>query len=136
MEKSFLVFVLIVGGILYGIQYFVGDLDDKYMVSVKDDENKIAQGYISEDSVGQPILVFSKKTKLKKQLDVWHKSTIKLEFLAYFPNYEEMRFFIKDRTNGDLLQTHIMKAIDKVQSGYMKGKLNSTQAKQKLDKLD
>ena len=63
-------------------------------------------------------------------------AVFKLEFLAYFPNYEEMRFFIKDRTNGDLLQTHIMKAIDKVQSGYMKGKLNSTQAKQKLDKLD
>ena len=134
MEKSLLVFVLIVGGILYGVQYFVGNMEEEYMSDTSQYARKYER-YIKKDSVGQVILVFPKNTKLETQLDVWKNSPLKEEFLAYFPQYNELELFVKDRMNGELLKNYMLKVIVQVKEDFLKGKIDGAQAKLVLSEL-
>ena len=134
MEKSLLVFILIVVGILYGVQFFVGNIEDEYMPESIGFHKEYTQ-YFKEDSVGQVILVFDKNVPLQTQLDTWTNSPLRGEFISYFPAYNEMEDFVKDRTNGRLLKQYLLERIAEVKSNFFQGKLDTAQARQMLSSI-
>lgn len=136
MDKSLVIFIAVGLGALYLIINFVSDIqkeDDTY----RNNDYNIAHQYDKyerTDSIGQSILVFEAED-IKTQLAVWHSSKIKQEFLAIFPDYSDMKTFVKERIRSELLQKTLIKKIDEVEGKFFSGTIDSEQAKQMLDSL-
>jgi len=136
MDKSLVIFIAVGLGALYLVINFVGDIqkeDDSYKSNQYTMEHQYDQ-YQRTDSIGQSILVFEDED-IKIQLAAWHASEIKQEFLEIFPDYTEMKKFVKERIRSDLLQNTIIKKIDEVEGKFFSGSINAEQAKQMLDSL-
>ena len=134
MDKSFLIFLAIGVGFLYFITSFVGDIqeeDDKYQ-NKEYQQKHMYDEYQSVDSIGREILDLT-GTDASTQMAAWKKSSLKEEFLTLFPDFSEMKKFVKERTRGDALQAGLFKSIDDVESQYFSGKMNAEQAKRALD---
>ena len=134
MDKSLLVFIAIGAGFLYFITSFVGDIqeeDDKYQ-NIEYQKKHMYDEYQSVDSIGREILDLT-GTDTATQMAAWKKSGLKEEFLALFPNFGEMKKFVKERTRGDALQAELFKTIDEVEGKYFSGTMNAEQAKRRLD---
>ena len=134
MDKSLLIFLAIGVGFLYFITSFVGDIqeeDDKYQNKEYQQEHQYDQ-YLSVDSIGQEILDLT-GADAATQMAAWKKSGLKEEFLMLFPDFSEMKKFVKERTRGDALQAELFKTIDNVESKYFSGTMNAEQAKRALD---
>jgi len=136
MDKSLLIFIAIGLGAVYLVTNFIGDIqeeDDAYKNNQYKVEHKYDK-YQKVDSIGQSILVFD-NIDVKIQVSAWHASELKIEFLELFPDYVEMKKFIKDRTRGDALQAKVLNVVNKVEGKFFSGTLNAEQAKQMLDSL-
>ncbi len=136
MDKSLFVFILIGLSALYLVTHFIGDIqaeDDKYQNNAYNAEHKYDK-YQKMDSVGQPILVVS-GVDAKTQESAWHASKVKKEFLELFPDYTEMKAFIKDRVRGEKIEKKLLQTVKFVESKFYAGEMNSEQAKEKLDSL-
>ena len=136
MDKSLLIFIAIGLGALYLVTNFIGDIqeeDDTYKNNQYVVEHKYDQ-YQKVDSIGQAMLVFD-NVDAKTQIAAWHVSELKQEFLELFPDYSEMKKFVKERTRGDALQAKVLKVIDNVEGKFFSGALDTEQAKQMLDSL-
>ncbi len=134
MDKSFLIFLAIGVGFLYFITSFVGDIqeeDDKYQ-NKEYQQKHMYDEYQSVDSIGREILDLT-GTDASTQMAAWKKSSLKEEFLTLFPDFSEMKKFVKERTRGDALHAELFKTIDNVESKYFSGTMNAEQAKRALD---
>ena len=134
MDKSLLVFIAIGAGFLYFITSFVGDIqeeDDKYQ-NIEYQKKHMYDQYQSVDSIGREILDLT-GLDAATQMAAWKKSRLKEEFLELFPDFSEMKKFIKERTRGDALQAELFKSVDEVESKYFSGTMNAEQAKRALD---
>lgn len=136
MDKSLLIFIAVGIGFLYFITNFIGDIqekDDRYA----NEDYKIAHQYNqynSVDSIGQEILVVTEADEIT-QIAAWQASELKKDFLQLFPDYSEMKKFVKNRTRGDALQKKLLHKINEVEGKFFSGTLNAEQAKQSLDSL-
>jgi len=133
MDKSLLIFIAIGLGALYLVTNFIGDIqaeDDAYRNKDYVVEHKYEQ-YQSVDSIGQPILV-ANDADAKTQVAAWDASIVKEEFFELFPDYTEMKKFVKERIIGDALQAKLLKTIDTVEGKFFSGTLSAEQAKQML----
>jgi len=136
MDKSLFIFIAVGLGFLYVITNYVSDIqedDDRFQNTEYNQKHKFDQ-YQSVDSIGQEILTVT-EVDANTQIVAWQESKLKEEFLTLFPNYEEMKIFVKERTRGDALQAKLLKTIDDVESKFFSGTLNAEQAKQSLDLL-
>lgn len=136
MDKSLFVFILIGLGALYLVTHFVGDIqaeDDVYQNNEYKVEHKYDQ-YQKVDSVGQSILSVN-DADAKTQEAAWHASLVKVEFLELFPDYSEMKKFVKERVRGDAIQKKLLQTLDTVEGKFFSGALNAEQAKDALDSL-
>jgi len=136
MDKSLFIFIAIGLGFLYFVTSFVGDIqekDERLTNSAYQSEHAYEQ-YQGTDSIGQSILDVS-QADASTQLKAWHASELKQEFLTLFPNYSEMKKFIKDRTRGDALHEKLFHVLDDVKSKFFSGAINSENAKHKVDSL-
>ncbi len=134
MDKSLLVFIAIGVGFLYFITSFVGDIqeeDDKYQ-NIEYQQKHMYDEYQSVDSIGRKILDLTGVDAVT-QMAAWKKSGLKEEFLALFPDFSEMKKFVKERTRGDALQAELFKSVDEVEGKYFSGTMNAEQAKRALD---
>jgi len=134
MDKSLFIFIAIGIGFLYFVTSFVGDIqeeDDKYQ-NIEYQEKHKYDKYRSTDSIGQDILDLT-GASTETQMAAWKKSGLKEEFLALFPDFSEMKKFVKVRTRGDALQAKLFKTIDDVEGKYFSGTMNAEQAKRALD---
>lgn len=136
MDKSLLVFIAIGIGFLYFVTSFIGDIqeeDDKYKNQGYKQEHKYDK-YQSIDSVGQEILNLAGANRAT-QIAAWQASGLREEFLTLFPDFNDMKNFVKDRIQGDALQEKLLKTINDVEDKYFSGTIDSEQAKQMLDLL-
>lgn len=136
MDKSLFVFILIGLGALYLVTNFIGDIqaeDDNYQNNTYQKEHAYDQ-YQKTDSVGQPILV-ADGADAKTQEAAWHASKVKKEFLELFPDYSEMKKFLKERVRGEGIQTKLLQTVKSVERKFYAGEMNSEQAKRTLDSL-
>ena len=136
MDKSFLVFIAIGIGFLYFITNFVGDIqeeDEKYRNNAYEQEHKYDK-YKTVDGVGQDILNLL-GTDTGTQVAAWNESTLKDEFILLFPDFGDMKNFVKDRIIGDELQTKLLTQVNSIENRYFSGAITAEQAKQELGSL-
>jgi len=135
MDKSLFFFILIGIGFLYVITNFVGDIqkDEKFQNEEYVQKHQYDQ-YQSVDSIGREILDMT-DTPVSIQVQAWNNSKLKTEFLELFPDFSEMKIFVKERLRGELLQAKLIASIDSVESQYFSGKMNAEQAKRELSLL-
>lgn len=135
MDKSLFFFVLIGVGFLYFITQFVGEIqeDEKFQNQEYQEKHQYDQ-YQSVDSIGREILDMT-DTPIGIQVSAWNNSELKTEFLELFPDFSEMKIFIKERVRGDALQVKLTDTVNNVESKYFSGAMNAEQAKRELNLL-
>jgi hypothetical protein len=136
MDKSLLVFIAVGAVFLYFITNFVSDIqkeDDRYQSQEYKQKHKYDQ-YRSVDSIGQEILNLV-GTDDKTQTAAWNESQLKQEFLELFPDFIDMKRFVKERIRGDILQTKLLNKIDDIEGKYFSGEMSAEEAKRSLSFL-
>ena len=135
MDKSLFFFILIGIGFLYFITNFVGDIqeDEKFQNEEYKQKHQFDQ-YQSVDSIGREILDMT-DAPVNIQVQAWNNSKLKAEFLELFPDFSEMKIFVKERLRGEILQVKLIASIDSVESQYFSGAMNAEQAKRELSLL-
>jgi len=136
MDKSLFVFIAIGAAFLYFITNFIGDIqkeDDTFQNQEYKLKHKYDQ-YHSVDSIGQEILDVVGADK-ETQFAAWNSSHLKDEFLQLFPDFDEMKKFIKMRVRGEILQKKLYEIVDQVEGDYFSGTMNAEQAKRSLAAL-
>ena len=136
MDKSFLVFITIGIGFLYFITNFVGDIqeeDDRYRNTAYDKKHKYDK-YKSVDSVGQEVLNLL-GTSAGTQVAAWNVSDLKDEYILLFPDFGDMKNFVRDRIQGDALSTKLLAQIKSVEDRFFAGTITAEQAKQELGRV-
>ena len=135
MDKSLFFFIVIGIGFLYFITNFVGDIqeDEKFQSEEYKQKHQYEQ-YKSVDSIGREILDLT-DAPVNIQVQAWNNSNLKTEFLELFPDFSEMKIFVKERLRGEVLQVKLIASIDSVESQYFSGKMNAEQAKRELSLL-
>ena len=134
--KGPLVLLAIALGGMYILINFIGDIqkeDDVY----SNNEYKIAHKYDkykTVDSIGQDVLDVT-NTPRSTQLAAWNASSIKNEFLDFFPAFDEMRLFVTDRVRGEELVTTLTTLVDDIEDKFFSGTINPEQAKKQLSSL-
>jgi len=136
MDKSLMFFIAIGLGFLYFVTHFVGDIqaeDDEYANNDYKQEHKY-DAYKKVDSVGQDILDVTGANE-STQLGAWNSSLLKDEFLDLFPDFTEMKNFIKDRLRGKILQAKLMKKVTGIEDKFFSGGITAEDAKRELSTL-
>ena len=136
MDKSFLVFVVIGIGFLYVITNFIGDIqedDEKYRNKGYNQEHKYDK-YKTVDGVGQEVLNLL-GADAKTQVAAWNESKLKDEFILLFPDFGDMKNFVNDRINGEVLKTKLLAQINSLEDRFFSGSITVDQAKQELSSL-
>ena len=136
MDKSFFVFVAIGLGFLYVITNFVGDIqeeDEKYR-NKGYDQKHMYDKYQTVDEVGQDILNLL-GADAGTQVAAWNESKLKDEFMLLFPDFGDMKNFVKDRIIGDALQAKLLTQLNSIENRYFSGAITAEQVKQELGSL-
>ena len=136
MDKSFLAFMAFGLGALYLLINFIGGIqeeDDQYRNNDYKIEHKYDQ-YKTVDSIGQDVLDVTDAPQ-NIQLEAWNASTLKDEFLDFFPAFDEMRLFITDRVRGEELVNELTTLVDSIEDKFFSGDITTDQAKRKLGSL-
>ena len=136
MDKSLFIFILIGVGFLYFITNFVGDIqeeDDRYQNTEYKMEHKFDK-YYTTDSIGQQILDLTDAPPAV-QVEAWNTSPLKDEFLTLYPDFSEMKHYVKDRVRGEYITQKLLKHIGDVEDKFFSGKIDSEQAKRMLGTL-
>jgi hypothetical protein len=135
LDKGLLGFIA-VGAIAV---YFVTGFVDK----IQDDDGYNKSGYIEKNrdkdiqyqtlnSVGDRVLDLSLINE-KKQITVWNRSEIKDEFLTIFPNFLDMKEFIKERVVGDDLQKRLIETIESIEERFIAGEISVDEGKREFN---
>jgi hypothetical protein len=136
MDKSFVIFVAVGIGFLYLITNFVGDIekDDGYNTTSEYSQEAKYDKYIGSDSIGRAILKLEGISKTT-QIDVWNHSKLKEECLSYYPDYDEIKKFIKERVVSQSFQKFLLDNVTQIEKDFLMGKIDSDQALRKLESL-
>lgn len=135
MDKSLMIFIAIGVGFLYFITNFVGDIqqEDNLQNSEYIEKHKY-DAYKSKDSIGRDILDMT-GASASVQVAAWNSSQLKEEFLTLFPDFSDMKIFVKERVRGTVLQEKLISAIDDTEHRYFSGSLDAEGAKRALSSL-
>lgn len=130
MNYRFIIFIVGTVGLFYFGSKVLGDLDPQgKKVSFSDKKN-----FLALDTVGREIIDVRGKSK-SMQMNAWNQSPLKEDFLDLFPNFIEMKYFIEERVRGDILSQKLTLLLERVESRYVSGKIDRTDAKQALGTL-
>ena len=102
--------------------------------SIADKQKNNYDKYMSVNSIGQDILDLN-GVDIGTQVSVWNESKLKKEFLKFFPDFEEMKNFVKKRIKGELLIAKLLEQINSVENKYFGGTITAEVAKQELGLL-
>ena len=136
MSQGLIIFITI-GAILgYILVGFINDIqeEDDRLITQEKMIAKEDMKYHQKDAIGQTILVF-KDQPFEKKLGIWKRSPLHQEFMGYFPNFLEMKAFIKDRIVDADFQKRLTDKISEIEDAYFAGEITQPQAKEKLDDL-
>ena len=136
MDKSFMVFVAVGIGFYYGITNFVGDMekDDGYPTTTMEQEEHKYDKYISHDSIGRTILIVDGLDR-KTQLEAWRHSSIRDDFLSFYPEFDEMKTVIKERVMSKDLQVYLLDKTKEIERDFLSGTLDAEEAQRRLKSL-
>ena len=136
MDKGLMFFVVIGVGFLYFITNFIGSIqeeDEGYRNNDYNQEHKY-DAYMAVDSIGQDILDVT-DANLETQIGAWNHSLLKDEFLDLFPDFSEMKNFVKDRVRGKILHDKLTNKINTIEDKFFSGGITAADAKRELSTL-
>lgn len=134
MDKSLMIFVAVGIGFLYLLTDFIGNIqeEDENLQSTEYKEKHKLDGFKRYDSIGRKILDVRGEPDFV-QVEAWNKATeFRKEFLEIFPDFTEMRFFVKERLRGEEVQAKLLKKIYKIEGDFLSGSISSEDAKDKF----
>ena len=136
MDKNFMVFMAIGVGALYYVTNTVKDIQegDPAIQSEEYKDKHKFDSYQTVDSIGQDILDVT-DIPLSEQIEAWNNTPLKQEAISLFPDFTEIKLFVKERLRGDELKSHLNSAIEKIEADFFSGKINSESAQRKLGKI-
>jgi len=132
MDKGLLTFLAIGLVAIYMVTNLIGDIQDdgeKERGTYKKDNQ-----YNGVDILGDAILDVQHIDE-KKQLEVWHSSEFKNEFMELFPNFDGMKRYVDSKIKGDALKKKLISTIDSIEIKFISGTLNGERSKAKLESL-
>jgi len=138
MNKTVIFFGVGIFLIITWLVGFIKQLNEDVDVSYGFNEKVIVTGDMKNyrlDSSGNEILELD-KLSLQEKKKLWNNSTLKEEMILVFPNFEEIKYFIKNRIEDDgsfqhLLLTHV----EDVENNYIAGEMTGNRAKSMLSNL-
>ena len=133
MDKNFMVFIALGVGALYFVTNSVKDIQegDPALQSEEYKEKHQFDGYQKYDSIGQSILDVVGADSAT-QIKAWDNSSLKREFLTFFPNFEDMYLFIDERVRGDEFKNKLTQATKNIEYKFSSGSLDAEGAKRML----
>jgi len=136
MDKSFVVFVGVGIGFFYLITDFVGDIerDDGYPTDTEYKYEHQYDQYIRIDSVGRKVLDVAGLSQ-QKQFEAWKKSGLSKECLELFPDFDEIKRFVKDRVINPDFKEALLAKVMHTEKLFLQGKITSDQARKELESL-
>ncbi|MCF6245075.1 MAG: hypothetical protein L3J43_08555 [Sulfurovum sp.] len=136
MDKSLFLFTAVGIGFLYFVTNFIGNIqkeDEQFSNSEYNSEHKYDK-YMGVNAIGQSILVLTDIDK-KTQLEAWNKSSLKKEFFDIFPDFGDMKEFVKNRIKSTYLQKKLLDKINEVEGKFFSGSLTTEDVKRELNTL-
>jgi len=137
MFKGFIILLIVGLGFVYFVFSFVGDVErsdsDSY-VSKSEKQAKEWAKYYKKDVLGQPVLDL-KGAPMKTAKEVWEQSQLREEMLENFPDFELMRQFVNDRLLPSSFRDYLLQKIERVESDYLAGSIDSAKARAALTNL-
>ena len=120
MDKSLLALIAIGIGFFYVVTTFVKDIqkDDKVFRNSEYEQQHKYDEYMTTDSIGQPILDVT-LADVKTQVAAWNQSKLRQEFLTFFPDFDAMREFVKNRVRGEALLKKLNSQINSVEDKFL-----------------
>jgi hypothetical protein len=137
MDRTFMVFAAVAVGALFVVTDFVKDIqsdDEQYRNNDYNQMHKYDK-YKVEDSIGQAVLDLE-NVNPSVQISAWNTSNLKDEFLLLFPDFDDMKNFIKERTRGDDFHSRMLKKINLVEDQFFSGTINAEKAKRMLSLVE
>ena len=136
MSKNFMIIVIIGIGGLYFLTNVITDIQDSNTNLQSDEyrESSKYDKYKTTDSIGQDILDVTLANS-QIQMEAWRHSMLKIEFLELFPNFDEMKVFVKDRVRGDYLINKLNTLLNNTEEEYFGGTINAESAKRNINNL-
>jgi len=136
MSKNFMIIMIIGVGGLYFLTNVIGEIKDSNSNLQSDNyrENNKYNKYYSSDSIGQDIIDATLADN-QTQLEAWRHSSLKVDFIELFPNFDEMKIFIKERVRGTYLINRLNSLINNVEEKYLGGSINVESAKRDINNI-
>ena len=136
MSKNFMIIMIVAVGGLYFLTNVIGDIKDSNSNLQSDDyreTNKYNKYYLS-DSIGQDIIDATLADN-QTQLEAWRHSSLKVDFIELFPNFDEMKIFVKERVRGTYLINSLNNLLNDVEEKYLAGNINMESAKRDINNI-
>jgi hypothetical protein len=136
MDKNLLIFIAVGIVFMYVVSNFVTDLqkEDEQLQSSTFYKKHSIDKFIKTDSIGQTILDVEGEP-IEVQVSAWNQSALKSELVEYFPDFDTMKLFAKDRVRGEELKTKLVKYIDTIEKKFFAGEIDAERAKKELATL-
>jgi len=71
----------------------------------------------------------------QQQIDIWKHCSLREDFISYFPDYEEMIKFVKERVISKEFQKYLIKKIEAIENDFLMGNIDSDEALRKVKAL-
>lgn len=125
MNKTVIVFGIIIFVIIFWLIGFVNTLHDDVDVSYGFNEKAIVTGDVS--------YITSSKLSLKEKKSLWNKSNLKQEMLEFFPHFIQMKNFVEENMeDDDILKKELLSNIEFVEIEYIGGSFSIEKARTAL----
>ncbi|UFH59246.1 hypothetical protein [Sulfurovum mangrovi] len=136
MDKNLLIFIAVGIVFMYVVSNFVTELqkEDEQLQSSTFHQKHSIDKFIKKDSIGQTILDVEGEP-LELQVSAWNHSALRSELVEYFPDFDTMKLFAKDRVRGEELKTKLIKYIDTIEKRFFAGEIDAEKAKKELATL-
>ena len=136
MDKNLLMYIAAGVLFMYLISNFVNDLqnEDENLQSSSYQKKHAQDKFIKKDSIGQTIIDVEGEPE-SVQISAWNQSKLRYELIEYFPDFDTMKLFAKDRVKGDALQKKLLKHIDTIEKRFFSGEIDAEKAKKELETL-
>lgn len=136
MDKNLLIFIAVGIVFMYFVSNFVTDLqkEDEQLQSTSFHKKHSIDKFIKKDSIGQTILDVEGEP-VEIQVSAWNQSELKDDLIEYFPDFDTMKLFAKERVRGEELKTKLVKYIDNVEKRFFAGEIDAEKAKKELETL-
>lgn len=107
------------------------DLHAQYKARKVDEKDK---KYHVKDSIGQTVFNGTGLTLAEKK-EIWSRSPLKDEMIHYFPKFDLIKMFTRNRIEDSDLRREVNKIVKDVENKFLSGQIDANKAKYELGQI-